>query len=320
MSKVYCKSNFDKLEREFKIERLKENDPSQPDQVKRQVTASAKKPAAIRVVRALSGLWQIIKNPWLLNLVLDNEELWRKRVVKKYGLKNGLPLIDIEDLFPELDEVVSPYAFLDGGCLPTDLVLLRALAKKNNALNYLEIGTWRGESVANVAPLVQEAVTLNLSDDDMRARGLTEDYIENHRIFSGHIPNVKHLHANSLDFDFGSLKKTFQLIFVDGDHHYEAVVADTAGVLKALQPETGIIVWHDYARTPEHVRWSVLAGILDGLPTSMHKHLYHISNTLCAAYLPNPGQNIYPDTLKASNKPRKFFEVTLKMVKLTNYQ
>ncbi len=316
MGKVYCKSDFEKLEREYKFERLKQKDQEQSNHEQNAGPTSPKTSIARKVGRALSGLWQIVRNPWLLNLVIDNEEDWRKKVIKKYGLESGLPFIDIQDLFPEFEEVVSPYAFLDGSCQPTDLALLRALARKFKAESYLEIGTWRGESVANVAPLVREAVSLNLPDAQMKAMGLSTDYIGLHRYFSENIPNVKHLLANSLTFDFKSLGKAFDLIFIDGDHHYAAVRSDTEKVLVALKKDEGIMVWHDYARSQGQVRWSVLAAILDALPTQMHKHLYYISNTLSAVYLPILNQGVLPRVLNANEKPKKFFEVKLKIVKM----
>jgi len=315
MSKVYCKSDFNKLDREFKIERMKQEGQAEPLQDEKALPLPQKQQRMKKIGKALKGLWQIVKNPWLLNHVLDEELYWRKKLVKRHGFENGLPVIDIEELFPSFEESVIPYAFLDGSSLPTDLALLRALARKYQAESYLEIGTWRGESVANVAPLVKEAVTLNLPDDEMRAMGMSEDYINLHRYFSKDLPNVTHIQANSFAFDFGSLGRTFDLIFVDGDHHYEAVFSDSAKVLKALKPEAGIIVWHDYARNPEQVRWSVLAGILDGLPAEMHKHLYHVSNTMCAVYLPKLDPAIAPKPLKPNEKPGRYFGVKLRVVK-----
>jgi predicted O-methyltransferase YrrM len=317
MNKVYCKSDFNKLDREFKLERLKQEGHSVPLQTEKPLLLPDKKQLPMKKLgKALTGLWQIVKNPWLLNHVLDEDVYWRKQVVKKFGFENGLPVIDLEELFPGFEETVAPYAFLDGGCLPSDLALLRALARKYKLESYLEIGTWRGESVANVAPLVKEAVSLNLPDSEMRAMGMSEDYINLHRYFSKELPKVTHLQANSLTFDFSSLQKQFDLIFVDGDHHYEMVFSDSAKVFKVLKPDAGIIVWHDYARNPEQVRWSVLAGMLGGLPAEMHKHLYHVSNTMCAVYLPKLSTDIARRTLKPNEKPVKYFEVRLKTVSI----
>lgn len=268
----------------------------------------------VKIQKATKGIVQLIRNPYLLNHVLDEDLYWRKKVLKHHDLKYGLPVIDIVDLFPGFTQTVSPYAFLDGSCTPLDLALLRGLAEKYAVENYLEIGTWRGESVANVAPFVKQAVSINLSDEEMRAMGRGEDYISLHRYFSEGLPNVSHVQANSLSFDFGTLGKGFDMVFIDGDHHYEMVYSDTGKVLEVLQEEKGIIVWHDYARNPEQVRWSVLAGILDGLPIAMRQKVYHISNTLCAVYLPQLPDTIQPKTLKANEQPSKYFSVEIKAI------
>ena len=267
-----------------------------------------------KIQKAIRGLGQIIRHPYLLNHVLDEEVYWRKKVMKYHNYEQGLPAIDISELFPGFTQTVSPYAFLDGSCTPLDLALLRGLAEKYAVVNYLEIGTWRGESVANVAPLVKHAVSVNLSDEEMRAMGRGGDYIRLHRFLSDGLTNVRHVQANSLNFDFGSLGIRFDMVFIDGDHHYEMVRSDTGKVYEVLQQEQGIIVWHDYARNPEQVRWSVLAGILEGMPQQLHRHLYHISNTLCAVYLPQLPNNVRPKPLKANEHPSKYFSVHIKTI------
>jgi predicted O-methyltransferase YrrM len=264
-----------------------------------------------KIHKAVSAVFQLVRNPYLLNHVLDEEVYWRKKVVHRFGFSDGLPVIDIADLFPGFSQVVAPYAFLDGSCTPPDLALLRGLAEKYQVGSYLEIGTWRGESVANVAPLVRQAISMNLPDDEMRAMGRGEDYIGLHRFFSEGLPNVVHVQANSRTFDFKSLENTFDMVFIDGDHHYEMVRSDTRKVLGVLTEETGIIVWHDYARNPEQVRWSVLAGILEGLPENMRRHVYHVSNTLCAVYLPNLPKHVKAGKLQPNARPGKWFEVSI---------
>ncbi len=264
-----------------------------------------------KIQKAAKGIVQLIRNPYLLNHVLDEELYWRKQVLKHHGADHGLPVIDIVELFPGFTQTVSPYSFLDGSCTPLDLALLRGLAERYAVVNYLEIGTWRGESVANVAPLVEQAVSINLSDEEMRAMGRGEDYIGLHRYFSEGLPNVRHVQANSRSFDFGSLEKRFDMVFIDGDHHNEMVRSDTVKVLEVIQEEKGIIVWHDYARNPEQVRWSVLAGILDGLPEAMRQHVYHISNTLCAVYLPQLPDQVVAKELKANESPKTYFSVQI---------
>jgi hypothetical protein len=61
---------------------------------------------------------------------------------------------------------------------------------------------------------------------------------------------------------------------------------DTKKVFAHLIHKHSVVVWHDYARNPETIRYEVLTGILSGCPQSFHKHIFHIAHTLCAVYLP----------------------------------
>ena len=87
-----------------------------------------------------------------------------------------------------------------------------------------------------------------------------------HRFFSKDIPNITHLQADSQTFNFSSLQKKFDVIFLDGDHHTESIVKDTQNAFQLLKDDNSIIVWHDYGLGTETTRFNVLAGILDGCP------------------------------------------------------
>ena len=239
-----------------------------------------------RISKAFRAISLLIRNPLLLNKVLEDDEFWKNEVTRKYGLQNGLPVIRAEELFGNFSETVDPYAFLDGGSLPTDLALLKKLARGIPHCSYFEIGTWRGESAANVASVAEICYTLNLSADEMKNIGLSQRYINLHGYYSKNIPNISHLEGNTQSFDFHSLNRKFDLIFIDGDHHFEMVKNDTQKVFGNLVHENSVVVWHDYARNPETIRYEVLAGILQGCPASCHGHIFHIAHTLCAVYLP----------------------------------
>ena len=238
------------------------------------------------ITKAFRALCLIARNPWLLNKVLEENQVWKNEVSKKYGFQYGLPVLRAEELFGDFSETIDPYAYLDGGSLPTDLALLKKLARRIPHCSYFEIGTWRGESAANVASVAENCYTLNLSDEEMRSFGLHPRYIDLHGFYSKNIPNISHLQGNTLSFDFRSLNKKFDLIFIDGDHRYEMVKNDTQKVFRHLTHDKSVVVWHDYARNPETVRYEVLAGILDGSPKAIHQHLFHVAHTLCAVYLP----------------------------------
>jgi hypothetical protein len=236
--------------------------------------------------KSLNAIGKIIHNPYLLNLVLDDNENWKRYVTKRNSLE--LPVITLKGLFGSFEETINPYSFLDGGSLLTDLALLKGLARKIGQCSYFEIGTWRGESVANVSKVASECITMDLPDEEKRNIGMTEEYIQQHAVYSKGLKNVIHLKANSLNFDFKSLNRKFDLVFIDGDHHYSGVLNDTRTVISTLIHEKSVIVWHDYAYNPEKVRYEVFAAILDGSSPGFHSHLYHVANTLCAVYYPFP--------------------------------
>jgi hypothetical protein len=158
-----------------------------------------------------------------------------------------------------------------------------------------------------VAEVAASVHTLNLSAAEMRAMGLSERYIELHGFFSRPLANITHLHGNSATFDLASLGH-FDVVFIDGDHRYEAVRTDTRRVFEHLVGPATVVVWHDASRQPGQPRWEVLSGILDGLPATAPGHLVQVENTLCALYSPIPlpsyGANPLAD-------PSPSFEVTI---------
>ena len=264
-----------------------------------------------KISKALKAFGLILKKPYLLNLIVDSEEAKQSYVAAKYGLPEGLPTVELSEFIDETENI-APYSFLEGSSLPTDFALLRSICRRNQAKDYLEIGTWRGESAANVAPFVEHCYSLNLPDETMRRMGLDEDYINMHRFFSKDIPNITHLQADSQTFDFASLNKKFDVIFLDGDHHTESIAKDTQNAFRLLKDDNSVIVWHDYGMGTETTRFNVLAGILDGCPPENIKHLYRVSHTLCAIYTK---RELNASLVKPNAKPEMSFEVKLKIRK-----
>ncbi len=244
-----------------------------------------------RFATGLRAIGRLIRNPWLLTHVLAADEgAWQQRATKHALRWNlgpyGLPITPLAALLPADGDTVAPFAFGGGGSLPTDLLLLRALVRRAGPqARYFEIGTWRGESAAAVAPLAATVQTLNLSPEQLRALGMTEDYIRQHGLFSRSWANITHLLGDSGTFDYTTLPPP-DVVFIDGDHRYAAVRTDTARVFAHLVGPKTVVVWHDAARQPEQPRWEVLAGILDGLPPELPGRLYAISHSLCAVYVP----------------------------------
>src|SRR6185295_321526 len=117
-----------------------------------------------KLKKFFSAIKLIVRKPALLNLVLNDEDVNRQQVIAKYNLADGLLAVDILDLLPNLHETIDPFCSLDGGSPPLDIALLKGLARRKKDCEYFEIGTWRGESVANVAVVAKHCITLNLPD------------------------------------------------------------------------------------------------------------------------------------------------------------
>lgn len=265
-----------------------------------------------KIHKGLRALKLVLRHPYLLNNVLDDEEACKEQFCRKYAMPDGLPLLRLETLFPDFAETVLPYAYLSGATMPIDIALLKALARRQNVQKYFEIGTWRGESVANVAAVVTQCVTLNLSREDIIALTGNTRYADAHAMFSRDLDNVTHLQGNSQTFDFTSHLRQYDMVFIDGDHHSDAVLKDTQTAFQLLKDEKSVIVWHDYAYDPETVRWSVLSAIWEGTPEEKRPFLYHVANTLCAVYIP---EHFQAETLVPFETVKHCFEVKIRSVR-----
>ncbi len=266
----------------------------------------------IKLLKAFKAILRIIKNPWLLNRIINDDEVWMEMINRRYQIDSTLPVVDFADLLPNTTETLETFAFLGGGSLPTDLALLKGLSKKKKDCTYFEIGTWRGESVVNVADTGADCYTLNLPKETLEAMDQSRLYAKLHGFFSGERDNIHYVYGDSKTFDFSGLNKKFDLIFIDGDHHYDYIKNDTEKVFLHLLHDESIIVWHDYAYSPEKIRPEVMAGILDGTPKHFHKNLYHVSNTMCAIFTREP---INSAPLVIPVEPNKKFKVALDLIK-----
>lgn len=239
-----------------------------------------------KAIKLLKIASRLAHKPRLLARVLldDPQEAYQQRMSQDYGLEKGLPTIDILDLVPGLDETIAPYCFMNGSSRTIDQAFLKAMARRFDRCRYLEIGSLRGESIANISEAAEECVSLSLSDSELLNMGLSENWIRNNGFFLAELPRVRRIGHDSTTFDFSQLGK-FDMVFVDGNHHPEAVMEDTKNAFRVLRDDRSIIVWHDYGADYETPWWSVLTGIMDGAPKDLRKNIYHVSNTLCAIFV-----------------------------------
>ena len=114
-----------------------------------------------KLSKLLLALKRLVKQPSLLNLIIDDPIANKQEVIKKYNLSNGFNEINFSDVTKNESLTLPLFAFGGGGSMPTDLLVLQSLAKNIPNCTYFEIGTWRGESAYNVSLVAQKVFTLN---------------------------------------------------------------------------------------------------------------------------------------------------------------
>ncbi len=240
-----------------------------------------------RFRRVKEAFIEIISNPKSLYYVLNNEDYFRKKVITDFGLQESdLNSVSFDDLGITFPQQIDVYSFLGGTSALTDLLLLKGLANKFNKCHYFEIGTWRGESIANLAHETHRRTTLNFSSDQLKEHGYLKDHIEAQGYYLKDDPNVERLFGDSTKYDFRSLNQKYDLIFIDGDHHWQSIKIDTENVFKHLVHPESIVVWHDFTTNYSTIWWEVYYGILSGINDSARSNLYHVRNTNCIVYSP----------------------------------
>lgn len=216
----------------------------------------------------------LINNPKSISRIIDIDEYYKNHIIKKYGFKMLLPAVDIENIVEDLESIVFPFTSFCIGSGAITISLLITLAAKKPNCRFLEIGTYLGYTTASVAKVAKECITIDI--DDMYGK-----YCRN-------LPNVEFICKKSVDIDWSKMG-LFDIIYIDGSHHYKDVVADTKSAFEHLKPN-GIIIWDDFINSlgeygkDNWIRWEIFAGILDGCPQDKINQIYLISNTPCAGY------------------------------------
>jgi len=128
-----------------------------------------------------------------------------------------------------------------------DTTLIVNLLSKST--NILEIGTYLGHTTENIASNIQgQIITVDICE------GMVDSTkYQNHEILPVHLSgseikseNVTRILSRSSDyFDECKIRcRSFDGIFLDGDHSYDQVYKDSMDAISIIEPG-GIIVWHD---------------------------------------------------------------------------
>ncbi|MFY0686968.1 MAG: class I SAM-dependent methyltransferase [Cyclobacteriaceae bacterium] len=234
--------------------------------------------------RFFIALFKILRQPSLLYHVLNNATVFKQQVKDQFPtLANGCPQTTASLLGISLNQSITPYSFLNGTAEIADLALLKGLAAQYASCDYLEIGTWRGESARNMAQCCSRVVSIDLSKEELEKRGYSSDMINAQDHFlDDSIQSIRKPLAKLNPLELGK----FDLVFIDGDHHWQAIQSDTQIVFEHLIHDQSIVVWHDYTSNYLNLDWEVLLGVLKGMDEQLIQQLVHVRNTNCLIYWP----------------------------------
>jgi Methyltransferase domain len=205
------------------------------------------------------------------------------------GQQTSLPVADWRDLFPARPIALAQPRKNAGDVNLAELsVLATAAASVSAGQEIVEIGTFDGRTTLNLAlnaPAHLPVFTLDLPPDTMPKFGLApgerafvekprsgRHFLEPSRQFAGAAARITQLFGDSATFDWSAHLGRAGLVFVDGSHAHDYVLADTDTALR-LVADKGVVIWHDYGV------WDGVTRALEAIEASRHLGLRHVRGT-----------------------------------------
>jgi predicted O-methyltransferase YrrM len=210
------------------------------------------------------------------------------------GQKTNLPVARWQDLLPaKAIAIVAPRKNSGDVSLAELAVLATAAAATSVGNEIIEIGTFEGRTALNFAanaPLQLRIVTLDLPPDlepKFALAPVERSYVD--KPLSGRLfrdaasrwqaaaARIEQVLGDSATFDWSPHFGRAGLVFVDGSHAYDYVLADSAVALR-LVANKGMVIWHDYGV------WEGVTRALEQLEASRHLGLRHVRGTSLAIW------------------------------------
>lgn len=167
-------------------------------------------------------------------------------------------------------------------------VLATAAASVTAGTEIVEIGTFDGRTTLNLAinaPAHFAVFTLDLPPDATPKFNLAPGeraFVEKPRSgrhfvaappeWTGPAKRITQLFGDSATFDWSAHAGRAGLVFVDGSHAHDYVLADTETAFRLLARK-GVVIWHDYGV------WEGVTRALDAIEASRHLGLRHVRGT-----------------------------------------
>jgi predicted O-methyltransferase YrrM len=175
-------------------------------------------------------------------------ELNRHLAFQQSQARSRIRELYLAEIFGDIEEISVPVGAVNeetGHANAVDMLFVAAMARHHQARELFEIGTYLGRTTYHLTYASEGAVvtTVNLPPEADPTWGPYQQIY-----FRGRprAEQIRQVWADSTMLDTTPYRGRMNFVFVDGDHSYEAVKADTRTAFDVLAPG-GIIVWHDYA-------------------------------------------------------------------------
>jgi predicted O-methyltransferase YrrM len=130
-----------------------------------------------------------------------------------------------------------------------ELSALHRLGKEfSNSINALEIGSYLGASTCYLAAALAESgghlFCVDTWQNQTMPEGEIDTFLEFQNNIAGFQQNITMIRKYSQDLSYSDVNKSLHLVFLDGDHSYDAVKTDFA-IVSPWIVEGGILAMHD---------------------------------------------------------------------------
>jgi predicted O-methyltransferase YrrM len=197
-----------------------------------------------------------------------------------------LPSRELDDLFPGASSVEIAFPAVEiqrakSMVLPLgELLTIAAICRQRRPKRVFEIGTFTGATSLLIAMNIgadDELLTLDLPITD--TLGYTAG-----AVFAAtpYARKITQLYGDSRQFDFSPWYGTIDLVFIDANHTYPFVKADTEAAFRLLAPG-GVVVWDDYIWLPEYPECAGVSAYLHEL--SARKACFQLPGMRLAVHL-----------------------------------
>lgn len=195
--------------------------------------------------------------------------------------------IDLGAFFRKQGEIIcKELTFMSGNSLVLDYAFLKVLAEMYDCKTYLEIGTYIGESINILTDCCRKlySITAPLEAPYSMREWCKKRDIPDYSERLTYSEKITHFFEDSRMFDYSKIDTEIDLFFIDGDHRYEGVYADSKNIF-SVKRENAIIVWHDFRDGELRFNEEVICAVKDAIGDEFQK-VYVTNCNCCGVYLP----------------------------------